>query len=236
MNTGIAGQPDVVTFTRPRSPASEAYRTLRTNIQFASVDRPIKRLLLTSAGPDEGKSTAVANLAVTMAQGEMKVIVVDCDLRRPSQHDLFHLRNTSGLTSLFLSDIGMRGEELPLQPTAVPNLWLLTSGPIPHNPAELLASARMGDILDRLNARADVVLLDSPPVAVVADAAVLAARADGVLLVVGAGVVKRDLARKAKAQLEAVSARVLGLLVSNVPFNAAEFKGYFDEPGESTGA
>ncbi|HEV2121823.1 MAG TPA: CpsD/CapB family tyrosine-protein kinase, partial [Chloroflexota bacterium] len=92
MASAVAGQPDVIAFTNPRSPAAEAYRALRTNIQFAAVDRPIRRLLLTSSGPDEGKSAAVANLAVTMAQADAKVIVVDCDLRRPAQHELFHLR------------------------------------------------------------------------------------------------------------------------------------------------
>lgn len=222
----------MVTFTKPRSPAAEAYRTLRTNIQFSSLDKPVRRLLLASAGPDEGKSTTVANLAVAMAQADAKVVVVDCDLRRPAQHTLFNLRNGPGLTNLFLSAAdGRSGEgetDLPLQPTAVPNLWLLASGPIPPNPAELLGSRRMDEILDQLAERADVVLMDSPPIVPFADAAVLSAKADGVLLVVGAGTAKRDLARKAKAQLEAVNAPVLGLVVNNVPFDAAAFAGYYD--------
>ena len=227
---GIAGQPDVVALTHPRSPAAEAYRTLRTNIQFASIAHSLRRLLLTSAGPDEGKSTAAANLAVTMAQMGARVILADCDLRRPSQHEIFNLDNTAGLTSLFLaspSNDGATGS-LPLQTTSVANLRLLTSGPLPPNPAELLAMPRMDEILARLAEQADVVLFDSPPIALVTDAAVLSAKADGVLLVVGTGKVKRDLARKAKAQLEAVNANVLGLVVTNVPFDAGAFDAYFE--------
>lgn len=228
---GIAGQPDVVAFTRPRSPAAEAYRTLRTNLLFTAVERPLRRLLLTSAGPDEGKSTTLANLAVTLAQNGARVIVVDADLRRPSQHTIFNLRNTSGLTNLFLAPAGTRSAaDLPLQETAVPNLWLLASGPLPPNPAELLASPRMEEILTQLGERADVLLLDCPPVLAVTDAAILTARAGGVLLVLGAGKVKRDVARKAKAQLEAVGAHVMGMAVNNVPFDASSFGDYYGEP------
>lgn len=232
---GIAGQPDVVALTHPRSPAAEAYRTLRTNVQFASLARPVRRLLLTSAGPNEGKSTTVANLAVTMAQMGTRVTLADCDLRRPAQHAIFNLDNSTGLTSLFLAPPGSDGvgRGLPLQATSVPNLRLLTSGPLPPNPAELLAMPRMDEILAHLDEQADVVVLDSPPVAVVTDAAVLSAKVDGVLLVVGAGKVKRDLARKAKSQLDAVGANVLGLVVNNVPFHAGAFDGYFDTTATS---
>jgi capsular exopolysaccharide synthesis family protein len=218
---GVPGMPDVVVLAEPRSAAAEAYRTLRTNIQFASVDKPLRRLLLTSAGPDEGKSTTVANLAVAMAQADVKVIAVDCDLRRPSLHELFHLPNAQGLTSVFLGRAGGPDAgapfEPPLQATAIPGLSVLTSGPLPPNPAELLASSRMDAVLEALGARSDVVLLDSPPVVAVTDAAVLSAKVDGVLLVVGAGIVKRDVARKARSLLEAVHANVLGLVVNNVP-------------------
>lgn len=235
MASGLAGQPDVIAFAKPRSPAAEAYRTLRTNIQFSALERPHRRLLVTSAGPDEGKSTTVANLAVTMAQAETKVIVVDADLRRPAQHEIFNLRNSNGLTNLFLPTDGRGGPaELPLQPTAVPNLWVLTSGPLPPNPADLLASSKMDDILHRLSEHADVLLIDVAPVAAVTDAAVLTAKVDGVLFVVGAGQVKREAVRKAKAQLEAVHANVLGLVVNNVPFDASSFAGYYD--GAEAGA
>jgi non-specific protein-tyrosine kinase len=233
MATGLAGQPDLIAFTKPRSPQAEAYRGLRTNIQFSAAERPLRSLLVTSAGPGEGKSTAAANLAVVMAQADVKTVLVDCDLRRPSLHEIFHLRNASGLTNLFLAGDGQAGE-LPLQQTAVPNLWLLPSGPLPPNPAELLGSSRMDTALTRLAERADVVILDSPPVAAVTDAAVLSTKVDGVLLVVGAGTVKRDVVRRAKSQLEAVNARVLGIAVTNVPFEPAQFAGYFDQVDQAS--
>jgi non-specific protein-tyrosine kinase len=232
-SAAVAGQPDAVAFSDPHSPAAEAYRQLRTNIQFASLDKPLRRLLLTSSGPDEGKSTAVANLAVTMAQAELRVIVVDCDLRRPSQHAIFHLPNKEGLTTLFLGRApGVSAQahmEPPLQATAVPGLSVLTSGPLPPNPAELLGSARMDTVLDELARRADIVLLDTPPVVAVTDAAVLSAKVDACLLVVGVGIVKRDLARRAKAQLDAVHANVLGMVVNNVPLDANTFVRYGGE-------
>jgi non-specific protein-tyrosine kinase len=231
MSSPVAGQPDVVTLSDPRSPAAEAYRTLRTNIQFSSVDKPVRRLLLTSAGSDEGKSTTAANLAVTMAQAEMRVILADCDLRRPSLHEIFGLQNTEGLTTMFLGrgPSGLAGAahmEPPLQATAVPNLQVLTSGPQAPNPAELLGSVRMDSILEELTRRADVVLLDTPPVVAVTDAAVLSAKVDGCVLVVAAGVAKRDLLRKARAALEAVHANVLGVVVNNVEPDASTTVAY----------
>jgi capsular exopolysaccharide synthesis family protein len=230
-----AALPDLVTVAAPRSAAAEAYRTLRTNLQFSSVERPVKRLLLTSSGPDEGKSTTVANLAVVMAQAELRVVAVDCDLRRPSLHEVFGLSNNEGLSSLFLTRPSVGGAAPAIQPllrqTAVAGLSVLTSGPLPPNPAELLGSARMDAILDALDQHADAVLLDSPPVVAVTDAAVLSAKVDGVLLVVGAGIVKRDLARKAKALLETVHANVLGIVVNNVPPDSDTFVPYGAEGG-----
>ena len=222
-SVAAAPSPDVVTLSEPQSAAAEAYRTLRTNIQFTSLEKPIRRLLITSAGADEGKSITVANLAVSMAQAELRVIVADCDLRNPAQHEIFHVSNTEGLTTMFLGRAGGQAGlgaaahmEPPLQPTAVPGLSILSSGPTPPNPAELLGSARMDSILEELTHRADVVLLDSPPVAGVTDAALLSAKADGCLLVVGAGIAKRELVKKARAALEAVHANVIGVVVNNV--------------------
>jgi capsular exopolysaccharide synthesis family protein len=233
MASAITGQPDVVAFANPRSPAAEAYRTLRTNIQFASPDRPVRCLLLTSSGPDEGKSTTVANLAVTMAQADVTVIVVDCDLRQPSQHEIFNLRNTTGLSDMFLGRGSRAGAGEPpalealLQMTAVENLRVLTSGPLPPNPAELLGSQRMDSILEDLSRHADILLLDAPPVVAVTDAAVLSTKVDACLLVVGVGTVKRDLARRARAHLEAVHAKVLGVVVNNAPFDPEVFASYY---------
>lgn len=196
----------------PRSPAAEAYRTLRTNIQFSSLDKPLQTLLATSTAPDEGKSTTIANLAVTMAQAEQRVILVDCDLRRPTLHSLFELPNEQGLTSLILAQ---EDAELPLQETAVAGLSLLTSGPLPPRPADILGSRRMEAIIARLRAEADIVLFDTPPVVVVTDAAVLATKVDGVLLIFQAGKTSRDHGRRARQILEKVKANIVGVVLNN---------------------
>jgi non-specific protein-tyrosine kinase len=196
----------------PRSPTSEAYRTLRTNIQFSSLDKPLRTLLATSTSLDEGKSTTLANLAVTMAQAEQRVILVDCDLHRPGLHSIFALPNEHGLTSVILE----QGEApLPLQQTNVPGLSLLASGPLPPRPADLLGSRRMEALIERLQAEADVVLFDTPPVTAVTDAAVLATRLDGVLLVFQAGKTRRDRAREARRMLEKVKANIVGVVLNN---------------------
>jgi non-specific protein-tyrosine kinase len=202
----------LITLRDPGSAAAEAYRTLRTNIQFSSLDRPLKTLLITSTAPDEGKSVTLANLAVTMAQAEQRVLMVDCDLRRPSLHSLFGLSNERGLTSAILE----QGEgELPIQATSVPGLSLLASGPLPPRPADLLGSRRMGAMVERLRASADMVLIDTPPVVAVSDAAVLAPQVDGVLLVLQAGHTRRDRAREARQILEKVKAHIIGVVLNN---------------------
>lgn len=203
----------LITLTDPRSPVSEAYRTLRTNLQFYSLDRPIRTLVVTSPSPDEGKSTTVANLAVTLAQSGRRVILVDCDLRRPSLHTLFGRQAEPGLTNMVLAE----GGELPLQETAVPGLWLLASGPKPPNPADLLNTRRMDQIIEQLLAQADMVLFDAPPVVAVTDAAILGAKVDGVLLVIGAGKTRRDHAERAKEMLAKANARVVGATLTNAP-------------------
>ena len=214
----------LITVADPRSPVSEAYRTLRTNLDFSSLDKPIKTMLLTSAGPEEGKSTVLANLAVTTAQAGRKVILVDCDLRRPTLHNIFNLKNDVGLTTMVVDDAAM--ESPPLQDTGVEGLQLVSSGPLPPNPSELLGSRRMGEIIAALLERADVVLFDAPPVVAVTDAAVLATKVDGVLLVINAGGTKRDYARAAKARLEKVNANLLGAVLNNVRFDVSLHRYY----------
>ncbi len=209
----------LVTISNPRSPVAEAYRTLRTNLDFSGLDKPLRSMVVTSAGADEGKSTTLANLAVTMAQAGKKVILVDCDLRRPSLHQIFGARNSAGITDL------MRDESLmanpPFQDTPIPNLKLLSSGQLPPNPAELLGSRRMAEIIACLLAQAEVVLFDAPPIIAVTDAALLAAKVDGVLLVVSAGKTKREHARKAKLLLDKVNARLVGTVLNNVKFDSS---------------
>jgi capsular exopolysaccharide synthesis family protein len=201
----------LITLTDPRSPISEAYRQLRTNLSFYGLDEPIRTLLVTSPGPEEGKSTTVANLAVTMAQGGRRTILVDCDLRRPSLHTLFELPSEPGLTNLMVGEC----EEPPLLDTGVENLWLLPSGAKPPNPADLLGSKKVDQVIARLLEVADIVLFDAPPVVAVTDAAVLGTRLDGVLLVISAGKTRRDQAERAKEMLEKARARIVGAALTN---------------------
>ena len=217
----------LITLTNPRSPISEAYRTLRTNIEFSSFEKQLHTLVVTSASPEEGKSTTLANLAVTMAQAGKKVILVDCDLRRPSQHMVFGLRNDRGLTSLMIADADLANP--PLQATAQESLQLLTTGPLPPNPSEMLGSKRMQEIIARLQELADVVIFDAPPILAVTDAAVLATRVDGVLLVINAGGTKREQMQKAHALLKKVNAPLIGAVLNNVKFDNNLHKYYGSE-------
>ncbi len=219
----------LITVSTPRSPISEAYRTLRTNLEFSSLDRPVKTMVVTSPGPEEGKSTTLANLAVTLAQAEKKVILVDCDLRRPSQHEIFGVKNGVGLTTMVVDDEAITAP--PLQETEVPGLRLLPSGPLPPNPSELLGSRRMEEIIDILSQRADIVLFDAPPIIAVTDAAVLSSKVDGVLLVISAGGTKRDHAQKAKALLEKVNAHLVGAVLNNVKIDTSLHRYYAEQSG-----
>lgn len=214
----------LITLSDPRSPAAEAFRTLRTNIYFSSLDRSIQTLLVTSVAPGEGKSTTLANLAVAMAQGDKKTILVDSDLRRPTLHTVFGLNNDAGLTSLFMD---VKGPIEPaLKEVGVPNLQVLTSGPLPPNPAEVLGSQRMLDVIAALKNRADIVLFDAPPVVAVTDAAVLGTRVDGVLLVINAGHTRREHAKRAKALLEKLNIRIVGAVLNGVSVDNA-LGGYY---------
>lgn len=212
----MTGQPDLITLTNPRSPAAEAYRTLRTNLTFfAALDKPVETLIVTSATPDEDKSTVLANIAVTMAQGERRTILVDADLRRPRLHEMFGSANDQGLTNMIVEEAAL--DDPPLAATGVDNLWLLPSGPLPPNPADILGSRKMEQVIAALRARADVVLFDAPPVVAVTDAAVLGTKVDGVLLVVCAGRTRREHAQRAKELLERVHVRIVGAVLSDAP-------------------
>ncbi|MCC7354559.1 MAG: CpsD/CapB family tyrosine-protein kinase [Anaerolineae bacterium] len=210
---------ELVTITDPRSPAAEAYRALRTNLEFAGLERPIRTLLVTSPGPEGGKSAVLANLAVVLAQAGKRIIVADCDLRHPRQHEIFGLANSAGLTTVLRDDAPF--SSLPLADAGVAGLSVLTSGPVPPNPAELLSLPRLAEVVSSLSERADMVLFDAPPVVVVTDAAILAARVDGVLLAINARGTKRDHALRAKELLEKVNARLLGAVLNNVEFDAS---------------
>ena len=195
-----------------KSPVAEAYRVLRTNLQFCQTDTTIKKILFSSVGPNEGKSTTIANTAVALAQTGKRVVLVDCDLRKPVQHKIFQL-DKNGVTN-FLA----QGAELNtlLQQTQVPNLTVLASGPIPPNPSELLGADKMKQLLAHLAETYDYVLVDAPPVIAVTDAAVLSASVDGVVLVLDSGSVKPEMAQQAKQLLAAARARILGVILNRV--------------------
>jgi non-specific protein-tyrosine kinase len=216
------GEREMILVDQPLSPISEAFRALRTNIRFSSVDKPLRTILVTSAGPTEGKSLTVANLAVAMAQAGLKVAAVDGDLRRPRLHHVFNIHPRGGLTGALLEG-SMDGR---LQPVQVEGLAVLPAGELPPNPAELLGSQRMRDLLSLLTQHVDVVLVDSPPVLPVTDAAVLAQGVDGVLLVVDAGETRREVARRAAESLTQVGANLIGVVLNRVPMRRGGY--YYD--------
>lgn len=194
--------------------AAEALRVLRTNLQFAAVDHPLAILQVTSPTSGDGKSLIAANLAVALAQAGRRVVLIDADLRRPTQHRIFGLINNVGVTNTLVGDVKAAAEFL--QPTLVPNLFVLTSGPLPPNPSEMLASRRMQELLQTLKSSCDVVVVDSPPVTAVSDAAVVASTADGVLLVVRAGKTRGDAVKHAVLALQQVRANILGVAFNGV--------------------
>jgi protein-tyrosine kinase len=196
----------------PHSPSAEAYRSLAANLQFAYTDRQLQTIGVTSAAEGEGKSTTVANLAVALAQSGRRVIAIDADLRRPGLHTMFGVSRDQGLTDV------LRGQEaeLPLQDTGAAGVRVLASGPVTANPLEALASRRFDQALALARAQADFVVVDTPPAGALADVAVIAPRLEGMLLVVSAGHTKRDLARRAREQLERVNANLLGVVLTDV--------------------
>ncbi|WP_054026161.1 CpsD/CapB family tyrosine-protein kinase [Bacillus sp. FJAT-28004] len=214
----------IITLTNPRSPISESYRALRTNIEFSSIDEKLQVLMVSSAGPGEGKSTTITNLAVTFAQSEKKVVLIDADLRKPTAHHTFSITNRLGLSSVISQQCSL---EDGIQGTDIPNLDVMTSGAIPPNPAEMMNSKRMTSIIEQLRQMYDIILIDTPPLLAVTDAQIVATKSDGVILVVDQGKVKRDIASKAVKNLESVNARILGVVLNNVKRKANEEAYYY---------
>lgn len=213
----------LVTLKHPRSPIAEAYRVLRTNLRFSGIENPSGALLVTSSGPGEGKTTTAANLAVALAQGGKRVILIDTDLRRPTLHKVFGLPNAVGLSNMFLEDA--TALESILQSTAIEGLSVITSGPLPPNPAEVLDSKQMSKILTNLRAQADMLILDSPPALAVADASILGSRCSGAVLVVDAGRTRTDLTRRAVETLQKTNVKVLGVVLNKLSTRRAS--GYY---------
>ncbi len=218
----------MITASEPRSPISEAFRSLRTNIQFASVDTPIRKMLVTSATPRDGKTTVVTNLAMVLAQGGKRVTLVDADLRKPKVHQVMKLSNNKGLTSLFVHP------EIDVQSVLqnlTKGLAVVTSGSLPPNPAELLGSGKMDKIINKLLVKSEIVLLDTPPVFAVTDAAVLSRYVDGVLLVVKPGFTKIAVARHTVEQLRRVGANILGVVLNDVEVRSSRYSAYYYSNG-----
>jgi capsular exopolysaccharide synthesis family protein len=214
------GTPELVVHDAPMSGIAEASRSIRTNLLFMAPDNPYRTLLVTSAGPAEGKTTMACCIAVAMAQAGKRVVLVDCDLRRPRLHRIFKFGSDVGLTSALL-DGELEGR---VHETVVPNLSVLVAGPIPPNPAELLQSEKFRSLLDRLQRQYDQVILDSSPVVAVTDATILSTLVDATLLVVRAFRTRRDLAQHALRSLVDVGAPVAGIVLNAVNLRRHEYK------------
>ncbi len=209
----------------PRSPIAEAYRMLRANLQHSMGDHSLRTLMVTSASPLEGKSVTVANLAAAMAQSGSRVVLIDADMRRPIQHDIFQLENTVGLSTVLEHEDVSAADVL--QAVSVPNLSVVTSGPTPDSPSELLGSKRMGDLIELLEQRADILIFDTPPVLAVSDASILASRLDGTLLIVDAGRTRRGAAQRSKDALMGVGARLLGVALNRLSSAGTGYDYYY---------
>jgi len=207
-------QSRVVSLSDPSSPAAEAYRILRTSIQFLGIDRQVRIIQVTSASAQEGKTTTLANLAVAFASSGLRTVAVCCDLRRPRLHAFFGLDNAVGFTSVLLGNVVL---SKALQPVpGLDRLLILASGPLPPNPAELLSSSRTADLLRNLATQADIVLIDSPPVLPVTDSLVLSQRVDSTVLVSSAGTTTRKAIHRAAEMMHQVSAPVVGAVLNGV--------------------
>lgn len=204
---------DFITHYDSRSPVSEAYRAIRTNLQFAGAGKQLKTLVFTSAIPGEGKSTTVANLAIAMGQDDKKILLIDCDMRKPVVHRRFGLLNR-GLSNCFAEDLPLKEV---IQADVFPNLDVVTSGPVPPNPAELLGSKKMKDLLQEAAETYDYVFLDMLPVLAVTDAALMSSRVDGTVIILGSGDIGPDEGKQAKELLEKVHANILGVILNKVP-------------------
>ena len=211
---------DLITIHKnPKSIYGEAYRTLRTNIQFSGIDRTLKSIVITSSIAEEGKTTIAINLAFSISQIDKRVILIDSDLRKPKVHKELNLLNLSGLTTVLAENLDYK---LFVQSINGENLDILTSGPIPPNPSELLGSKRMLLLLERIKEDYDMIIFDSPPAGIVADAAVLSTIVDGIILVCAAGKTDICTIKATKASLDKVNANIIGVVMNKVPIKKGE--------------
>lgn len=223
-NTKSSNRRNLITLFNPKSPISEQYRTVRTNIQYSAIDESIKTLMVTSTGPAEGKSTTAANLAVVFAQQGRKVLLMDADLRKPTVHYTFSTPNIYGLTTVLTRQTSL---ENAISETEEKDLFVLTSGPIPPNPSELLSSQSMERLLDEVTGLFDVVILDTPPLLAVADPQILANQCDGTILVVYSGKTETEQVIKAKELLETAKSKVLGVVLNHKAVENSNYYYYY---------
>lgn len=216
---------ETIVSNNPKSPISEAFRTMRTNIHFTNIDKDMKTIAVTSSTVSEGKSTIVSNLAISLVQEDKKVLLVDCDLRKPRVHKMFNISNVKGLTSILMGANTL--ETSVYDSSDVKGLSIITAGPIPPNPSELLSSNRMIEFLEVVKDKYDVIILDTPPVGLVTDAAILSTSIDGILLVVNAGKTERGQVEYAKELLDKVNANILGAVLNKIPIKGGNKYGTY---------
>ena len=214
----------LISMTSPKSPIAEQFRTIRTNIQFSSIDQELQTIIVTSSGPAEGKSTTTANLAVVFAQQGKRVLLIDADLRKPTVHYTFRQENHIGLSNVLTRQSTLQEA---VKVTSQDKLWVLSSGPIPPNPSELLGSKGMQTLLEQAKEEYDVIILDTPPVLAVTDAQILSNTADGVVLVVSSGKTETESAKKAKELLESAKAKILGVVLNNKKVQDSQYYYYY---------
>ena len=208
----------IISIQNPKSPISEAYRTLRTNIKFSSVDKSLKTIAITST--DKGKSNVLSNIAVTMAQDNSRVLLIDCDLRKPTLHKRFEVSNLLGLSNVLTQQNSL--SEV-IQKSGIPGLDVMTSGPKPPNPSEMLGSNAMKQLIEEVSELYDRVLIDAPPVGIVTDAAILTTMVEGVIFVIETKRVPIEAVRHAKELLEGVNANIIGVVLNKV---SSKYRGY----------
>lgn len=209
----------------PKSIAAEAYRSLKTNIQYSSFDKEYKTIVVTSSNPGEGKSTTSGNLALTLAEGESRVLLVDCDMRKPSMHKNFRVTNTYGIADILLQ----RKKVMDVAHMYNKNLSIITAGKVPPNPAEMLGSKAMSAFLEEMKEHFDYIILDTPPVQAVADAQILSTKVDGTIIVVRAGVTKKDDVYDTVNTLKKVNANIIGTVLHAVDNSKNKYYYYYGE-------
>ena len=213
----------IISYNDPKSVISEQYRAIRTNIEYSNVDQNTKTILVTSSDKNEGKTTTVSNLAVSFANLNKKVLLIDCDLRNASIHKMFKINNIYGLTDILAKD---RAVDKCIQETELENLYVLTAGAIPPNPAEILSSEKMKNLIEDLKNIYDYIFIDTPPIGLVTDAGVLSSFIDGVVLVVKSESVEKKYLEETKKKLDAVDARILGAILNSYKSEQKDYEYY----------